>query len=200
MQTEWDYSSYVRKFHQSIAYVRIGEKEPRWTWIGAITDNHLVYNDPRKTAIGQIVLQKDEDNIHHDPEKYPVVEFLYKGFLPGPYWGEKPGVFYVTTRRHLKSYKIGLSDECYSVRECFGDRHNPFCRVGAYIDMNRPVLGNYITEHAEVFNRRLIRLGTTLFADGNAVGFMEGGVCVMRNPGFVPLIKPILGDRWQIES
>lgn len=199
IQMEWDLAAYQRKFHQTLSYLKVGDEEPAWRWVASITDSCFVYEDARKKPIGQIVMQCTKGQVVHNTNDYPIVQFLYQQILPGAYYSAKGGGIYYLTKRHIKSYKIGLSDETFRVDWAHPTGFSPD-RVSSRIDLNAPVTTYVGTEKFEVFTRKVVRLGTTLFADGDAIGFMEQGVCVLRHKNFVPLIKPILGAKWQIES
>lgn len=200
-QMEWDHSAYYRKFQQTLAYVQIGEAAPAWTWIGACSDNMLVYGDPRRHPIGQFVCEITGGEPSHSPSDYPVVQFFYQPILPGVYQSREAedAPIYYLMKRHIKSYKIGLSDENFNVIKCWKG-HFEYDRVTRHIDLGNPVDSYMLGDNYEVFSRKVVRIGSTLWADGDSIGFMEGGSCMLRHPNFAPLLQPLLGAKWQIES
>lgn len=199
-QMEWDHAAYYRKFHQTLSFVQIGDEAPAWKWIGAVSDNGLVYGDARRSPIGQYLRQCTGGEPDHFPGDYPIVQFLYQTIMPGAYQHRQDpdGVFYLM-KRHVKSYKIGLSDETHNVILCRKSMCG-FDRISHWIDMDRPIESYVNCGKYEVFSRKLVRVNTTLFADGDSIGFMESGMCMLRHPNFVPLVQPWLEDKWQIVS
>lgn len=198
-QMEWDHASYVRKFHQTIAYIQIGEGTPHWRWVGTITDSGLVHDNPRTAPLGQIVTECQGGKILHDPEKYPVVQFFYKGIMPGVYASkDRFGMAYYLVKRHLKSYKIGLSDETFNIMQCATP--GMYDRVTRDIDLDNRIMSYVDGGMYEVFSPKVVRIGSNLFADGDNIGFMEGGTCVLRDKAFVPFIEPLLENKWQIAN
>lgn len=198
-QMEWDFGAYHRKFHQTLAFIQIGESLPEWHWIAAISDNLLVYDNPRGEPIGQLLCQCYKGEYKHSLDRYPVIQMLYKTIMPGAYWSKGKEVVYYLTKRHLKSYKIGLSDETFNVRGA-GKGPQAFVRVNKLIDLTNPILEYLNLGSCEVFSQKVVRIGTTLFADGDSIGFMENNVCMLRHKNFHPLIDPLLEGKWQIES
>lgn len=199
LQMEWDHAAYVRKFHQTMAFAKIGNTAPQWMWVAAIDDNYRIYENTRQNPIGQVVAQVCKGMPTNDEDKYPIIQLFYKTILPGAYWSRAGSTIYYLSRRHLKSYKIGLSDETFLVHkmtmdEDFGQR------VDRDINLDKPVTEYTPFGVCEVFSRKVVRIKSTLFADGDPIGFMEKGVCVLRHRNFEPLIHPLLGDKWQIES
>lgn len=197
IQMEWDHAAYVRKFHQTVAFAQIGNAAPQWMWVAAIDDHHRVYENAHQNPIGQVVTQQAKGVPFQDEDKYPIIQLFYKTILPGAYWSKVGNMIYFLTRRHLKSYKIGLSDEtfnCHKIvrEEDFGQR------IDRDIDLSAPITSYTEFGICEVFTRKVVRIKSTLFADGDIVGFMDKGVCVLRHKNLEPLIHPLLGDKWQI--
>jgi hypothetical protein len=198
-QMEWDQGAYSRKFHQTLAFIQIGENLPSWSWVAAIADNLLVYDNPRGNPIGQVLCQCYKGEPQSDTDKYPIIQMFYKNILPGAYWAKDMDHMYYLTKRHLKSYKIGLSDETFNVR--IGNKNESnFSRVNKQINLDAPIDHYHNLGFCEVFTQKVVRIGTDLFADGDSIGFMENNVCMLRHKNFYPLISPLLEDRWQIES
>lgn len=199
IQMEWDHAAYVRKFHQTVAYAQIGNAAPKWMWVAAIDDSCRLYENARQNPIGQVVSQANKGVPHNDEDKYPIIQLFYRTILPGAYWSRAGSLIYYLSRRHLKSYKIGLSDEtfnCHKINqeEDFGQR------IDRDIDLDAPVTSYTPFGICEVFTRKVVRIKSTLFADGDVVGFMDKGVCILRHKNLKHLIHPLLGDKWQIES
>ena len=199
-QMEWDHQAYYRKFNQTLAYAKVGNQEAKWHWIGAISDSNFIYGDPRRPPIGQYLCQSDKGHVHHDPDDYPIVQFFYQPIFSGAYRSKAcEDQFYFLQKRHMKSYRIGCSDETFNVISCLPDVFL-FDRVRVDIDLSRPVTIPFLGGKCEVFSQHLVKIGTTLYTNGDSIGFMENGVCMVRNKNFVPLLKPLLEDKWQIES
>lgn len=199
IQAEWDYSSYMRKFQQTLAYTQIGDAPPEWKWIATFTDDGFVYSNARTSPFGQVLFQCNGSNPMKNVDNYPIVSLHYVCPPLGAYWDKARETIYYLSRRHLKSYKIGLSDETLATIQCYpgGMQHS---RITSDIDLLNPVSELTVFGTTTVFTQKLVKIGHDLIADGNVIGFMEGDVCVLRHKGFIPLIKPVLGEQWQIES
>ena len=201
IQMEWDVSAYTRKFLHTVSLVQIGDAEPEWRWIGGITDSQIIYGVSKARPLGQLVTECSDGKIHNPIEKYPIAQCLYRGLTTGAYRPKKhpTGILYYLVKRHLKSYKIGLSDETFNVYHNIGsDGAYMLTRISDDIDLMNPVCKYEVGACWEVFTQKLVRMGTGLYADGEFIGFMEKGVCVLRHKNFTPLLQPILEDKWQI--
>jgi hypothetical protein len=194
---EWDSSSYQRKFSGTLAYTKVGNGPWEWKFVGMIKENNLVYFDPRLSARGQVVCEVQNYEPTYEVEKYPIVQFAYRTILPGVYASSERNHAFLLTKRHQKSYKIGLSDETFNIIHSHTrTQHRP----SVDIDLESPLMGHQIVGAFEVFSPKLVRVGSSLVADGNDIGFMEKGKAVLKSKNFVPLVAPFLEGKWQIES
>lgn len=163
-------------------------------YIQGVEENHLLYIDDSPKY--EVLLQCKGYKKYHS---VPTAELLYVPIHVGAYRSKSGRGVYYLSRRHQKSYKIGLSEETFNI-QCLTPNKVFFDRAKSDIDLSSPV---YFTEEVktyQVFSHRLVRVGTNLVADGETIGFMEGERCILRHKLFENFVRPFLGDKWQIES
>lgn len=196
MTIEWDPASYRRKFVGTWAYCQGKTLPPAWRYISDITDSGAVYTDG---CIGYVC--GEEQRLLGEECPFPEVFFIYKSVPPGLYWDKRGNRPFLLSRIHIKQYEVGIGQSGYNAYYMDRDAGTlrPMMRWTTYIDPDFDKPAPHIkTDDLEIFNSQLFRLNKNLFCFREVVGFMEDGVCFLRNLKFTSIVKPYLGEKWQI--
>jgi len=195
---EWDIASYTRKFSGTLAFIqKIDTSEPpKWCYIKTIHDTHKVYND-HNVCLGWVKTEKSSTLNGYD--NLPCLDFIYRKILPGFYKHKVEGFIHLA-KKHIKSFKIGLSHETFDIR-WYGHIITD-TEVTNEIDLDSPVIGYTLGETGkyEIFTNTLYRRDKTLYSNMIELGFMEDGECYLKSKKFKPYVEPHLGGKWQIVS
>lgn len=187
---EWDQGSANRKFAHTRAHVKIEDKDPQWLPIEEIGHDGIVY----VYGMGAIGETPFEVNSFIKNTKLKTVEFLYTPIECGFYHHlSKAGEFYCIVRKHVKSWKIGLSHEAYNIFHYPGGNGDTY---KSPIDMERPFNESFMD--FQYLGNGLIRDSFQLKYLETAIGFIDKDRIVLNDKHFGPLITPYLGDKWQI--
>lgn len=189
---EWDYGSYNRKFAGTKALCCPEGGLMAWRPIRDISEDGCVWIPDEEDPLGEVLFECNGGK----QTKLPLVRFDYVGIQPGMYAHEKKvNHFFSVTRRHLKSYKIGLSSEGYDIIEW---APNGAVKRGyqCAIDLTKPVTGKFAKYN--ILTANLLVEGKNLKAFGVNIGFMEDGKAILTDPALRPLVQPLLGDAWEI--
>lgn len=190
---EWDQGSVNRKFAHTRAKVQIGDKPPVWMPIDEVSSDQLVYSNGNG-CIGQTLFEHNGFAKLH--KSVPVVSFEYAPIECGFYHHlNKAGEFYCIVRKHVKSWKIGLSNEGYNIF------HYPTGDLVSHktnIDLDRPFNASFM-DYA-YFGNGLIKDKNKLKYLETPLGFIDKDRIVLNDQAFAPLVAPYLGDKWQIVS
>lgn len=199
---EWDSHSYHRKFGSCISYIEIGGKK-EWKYIRSIDGNQLVVTIDKEgpQTLGWVRSENGGFPHHEHMKMFPEVLFYYKEIKPGIYCGGvKSKSYWLISKTHIKSYHIGLSTEGHEITLLFTENGEAEHWEEADLVLDEPISKISLPD-LDVFSPNLYRLGTNLYAEGkNNIGFMEKGLCFLKSPRFIPLIKPLLDESWQIET
>jgi hypothetical protein len=190
---EWDLSSYQRKFSGTRAFCSIGGKPPEWKSIHSISAEGIVYDYETRTPIGEVISENQIEKFTPAPE----LEFIYQPIQCGFYLCGKSIVS--ITRKHVRSWKIGLSNEGYNILRLPKNNMDAGMNVIPWyynIDLSAPFIGKVditttIGNGVAIKNKELSIFNTT-------IGFVEGNRVVLKNKVFNPILAPYLGDKWQI--
>jgi hypothetical protein len=196
---EWDFASYRRKFVSTWAYCRSQDLEPAWRYITDITDAGSVFDNDG--LLGYVC--GEEARMHGHICETPELTFIYKSVPPGVYWDKRNKRPFLLMKSHIRQYEVGIGTGGhmgYSIDERRMMVY-PMLRWQTAVDPDFDGPCPHIkTEQIEVFNSQLYRLYKDLYCFKEIVGFMEDGVCFLRNSRFTSLVKPYLGEKWQIEN
>lgn len=199
MTREWDIASYRRKFVNTWAYCRSTKLEPGWRYITEICEDGAVWVSDG--VLGYI--SSEEHFMHGGDLVADELVFEYKSVPPGLYWdkhGQKP---FLLTKIHQRQYEVGIGNAGYMgyTLDLGNGTLRPILRWATLVtpDFDGPC-PHIRADDLEVFNSQLFRLKKDLYCFKEIVGFMEDGMCFLRNLKFTPLVKPYLGEKWQIES
>lgn len=192
---EWDVASYNRKFAHSIANCGIGNEPPEWRCIHEISQEGAVFLRGEDDPVGQVVFECKGAPLLAE---MPIVEFNYTPIEAGMYaYKNSKDLFFILQRRHLKSFKIGLTSEGYEIFEIAPGGGVTRRDYRAAIDLTKPLTQAKFKKH-HILNSNLVVDGKTLRAYGTTIGFLDAGRAILKDPAFKPLVKPYLGDAWEI--
>lgn len=198
MIVEWDIGSYRRKFSGTWAYCQSQNLDPDWRFISEFSDDGAVYSKDGLT-IGFVCPEANRQNGESCPE--PELYFEYRSIGPGLFMDKNTGKPILITKIHQKQYEIGIGGggyQGYALDERQGTLR-PSLRWAStfHPDFENPC-PKYCTELLEIYNSQLFRLNKHLYCYKEVVGFMEDGLCFLRNLKFTPIVKHYLGEKWQI--
>lgn len=193
---EWDISSYQRKFSHSLALCRLeGEETKKWRVIGSIFEDTNVVCDNDGEPFAQVRCECED--LAKKTTKYPVIEFSYAPIKCGFYHAlTSESVIFSIWRKHVKSYKIGLSSEAYNIKCITASLMTLNASHANNIDMERPVTQNFLDFN--VINSSMLLRGNSLEFFGESLAFIQENKIVLKDSAFKPLLTPYLGDKWQI--
>lgn len=193
---EWDIASYQRKFSYSLALCRLeGEEAPKWRTIGSIFEDTNVVCDNDGEPFAQVRCECEDLAVK--TSKYPVIEFSYAPIKCGFYHSihNETSIFSIW-RKHVKSYKIGLSTDGYNITAITASLMALKASNASGIDMSRPVTQNFLDFN--IINSSMLFRGNSLDFFGESLAFIQDNKIVLKDSAFKPLLAPYLGDKWQI--
>lgn len=190
---EYDYNSAIRKFAATKAMVQVGGKPPEWRNIYKIDDLGCVWEKGVREAIGETLYEVNE--YKKQTEKLPIVNFIYAPIICGFYQGAR--AIFKIERKHIKSWKVGLSNEAYSIKKL---QYGHFAETPYYddFDLTNPLEVAKIDEGCEFLGGGLNRFHSSLKFLGTDLGFIDNDKLILKHKAFEPLIKSYVGEKWQI--
>lgn len=195
MILEWDWSCLERKFNKCVAHCTV-EGETKWRWIQAIEEDGVVFTTGSK-ILG--AWRTEQDGVRC--EDYPVVEFHYTPIPVG--WMHTATGIAMLFRRHMgKVFKVGIENEGYALMHLMADSGFEDSSARFYNLEFKPDMGVYnrTLGNKHIFSPYLWANKSSLKYLNQEIGFVEDHKCFLLNESFTPLVKPYLGEQWQIVS
>lgn len=194
MILEWDWSCLERKFAKCVAHCTI-EGVTKWRWIQAIEESGEV------AAGGKIIgaWRTVQDGVRC--EDYPIVEFHYTPIPVG--WMHTTTGIAMLLRRHAgKIFKVGIDYDGYQMSHLTGEDGYEDPSAKFYNVEFKPEMGvfNRKVRDKHIFSPYLWANKTSLKYLNMEIGFVEDNRCFLLNDSFTPVVKPYLGEQWQIVS
>jgi len=194
MIVEYNLDCLQRKFNKCVANVTI-EGETKWRWVQDIAEDGCVYFIGGTAGNWRTQV---EGRQNHD---FPLVQFNYAP-IPIGWMHTNKGLGFLMRKHVGKDYHVGFSFDAYKLLHLYAGNRKLTTEVKFYTQDYYP---EKELKELQVGDIRIF--SSHVWADGNSlryltkeIGFIEKFKCYLNNSSFQPLVKPYLGESWQIVS